>query len=47
MPFDDFDTQVQSDELKEAQDFLNWVSLQTSPWEAYEVDDDDGTQCNL
>ena len=47
-PFDDFDTQVQSDEITPEnieweQDFLNWYCSQVSPWKVYEVDCDDGT----
>lgn len=45
--FDDFDTQIQADELAWEQDFLAWYATQISPYKVYEVDCDDGTSGDL
>lgn len=44
--FDDFDTQVQSDEII-PEEYDDWVATLDSPWKAYEVDCDDGTQGDI
>lgn len=46
-PFDDFDMQRQSDEDAWAREFLEWFSMQISPYKVYEVDCDDGTRGDL
>ena len=51
-PFDDFDTQIQSDEISSDElewerEFLVWYCSQISPWKVYEVDCDDGTHGDL
>lgn len=48
MPFDDFDTQKQSDEETSwFEEFWAWFCTQISPYKVYEVDDDDGTEGDL
>lgn len=39
--YDDFDTQIQSDELEWEREFLAWYESQLSPYKVYEVQGSD------